>query len=210
LIITYTALLGLTFLRGNQCCTMLSSKGLKTTPILSKPRPNKPPLVAVLRAISRVSPRPVTNTLALRVSQPGLPSWWRLAAPRLNWVSTFVKHLSWALLVLNTTPVLVSADGRLKTDWVAPRDKLITLTRGPMARKKKSRVQFILPKRPLQLRFCAKARGALNLSQLTLGSKLRQVAMEEGFWLEVWPTPTTVVKSSLIVNASGLGFLIWR
>lgn len=106
--------------------------------------------------------------------------------------------------------MLVSGDGKLKTDWVAPRDRLITLSRGPMARKKKSRVQFILPKRPLQLRFYAKAQDVLGVSQSTLGSKLGQVALEEGFWLEAWPTPTAVVKSSLIVNASGLGFLMWK
>jgi hypothetical protein len=93
---------------------------------------------------------------------------------------------------------------------MAPRDRLVTLTRGPMARKKKSRVQFILPKRPLQLRLTAKARDALELSQPTLGGKLKQVAMEEGFWLEAWPTPTTVVKSSLTLNVSGVGFLMWK
>lgn len=187
---------------------MLSSKGLKTKPVLPKPKLSELPSATAYWATSHNGIRPVINTLTLRVSQPGLPSWWRLAAPQLNWVSTFVKHLSWALLVLNPTPVLMSKDGKLKTDWVAPRDRLITLTRGPMARKKKSRVQFVLPKRPLQLRLAADARDALELSLPALGNKLRQVAMEEGFWLEAWPTPTTIVKSSLTLNVSGLGFLM--
>lgn len=79
-----------------------------------------------------------------------------------------------------------------------------------MARKKKSRVQFILPRRPLQLRLTAKALDSLELSQSALRGKLKQIAMEEGLWLETWPTPTTVVKSSLTIGVSGLGFLVWR
>ena len=34
------------------------------------------------------------NLLAIKVSQPGLPAWWRLVAPMLDWVGTFVKHLT--------------------------------------------------------------------------------------------------------------------
>lgn len=188
---------------------MLSSKGLKTAAVTTKPK-SKDYALVVIPSLGNHSTRPITNSLVVRVTQPGLPSWWRLAAPQLNWVSTFVKHLSWALLVLNPTPLLISPDRRLKTDWVVPRDRLVTLTRGPMARKKKSRVQFILPKRPLQLRLTAKTQDTLELSQHTLRGKLRQVAMEEGFWLEAWPTPTAVVRSALVVSVSGLSFLAWR
>jgi hypothetical protein len=38
--------------------------------------------------------KPQTNTMALKITQPGLPSWWRLAAPALDWVGTFVRHIS--------------------------------------------------------------------------------------------------------------------
>jgi hypothetical protein len=189
--------------------SMLSSKSLKTTASLPRPKPKKATILMPTHP-AYYSLKPMVNTLSLKVSQPGLPSWWRLAAPQLNWVSAFVKHLSWALFVLSPSPVLVSKNRSLRVDWMATRDRLVTLTRGPMARKKKSRVQFVIPRRPLQLRIIAKTQDALELSKPSLGAKLKQVRAEEGFWLEAWPTPTTIIKSSLCLNINGLGFLVWR
>lgn len=128
--------------------------------------------------------------------------------PHLNWVSAFVKHLSWALLILGPSPLLLSGGGKLKVDWLVTRHRLITLTRGPMARKKRSRVQFMLPKRPLQLRLVSEVTEPLRMSPMTTGAGLKQVAAEESFWLDAWPTPATVTKTKLTINVGGVDFLL--
>lgn len=185
---------------------MLSSKNLKTKILTLHLKWIRAGAISVCRR--PVSLRPMTNSLVVRVTQPGLPSWWRLAAPHLNWISAFVKHLSWALLVLGPKPLLISGGGKLKVDRLVTRHRLITLTRGPMARKKRSRVQFMLPKRPLQLRLASDVTEPLRMSPSTTGAGLKQVAAEEDLWLDAIPTPATVTKTTLTINIGGVDFLV--
>jgi hypothetical protein len=154
---------------------MIASKGLGTKVLRLRLQP--------LYGVSTPArpPRPQTNTMALRVTQPGLPSWWRLAAPDLNWLGTFVNHISWAVLALAPSPLLIAKNIALRADWVATRHRLLTLTRGPMARKKKSRVQFLIPQRPMELRLSAGAQPVLSLSRASLEARLGQVRGEESF-----------------------------
>lgn len=65
---------------------MLSTKNLtgrllKSDPLLKKPRKADSSLIPLRGPyINRI----VNNSLVFTLSQPGLPSWWRLASPGLN------------------------------------------------------------------------------------------------------------------------------
>lgn len=75
---------------------MLSSRGSKTRLLKAS---NQGVIIKAYEAslFLKTEPyrlKPISNMLCLKVSQPGLPSWWRLAAPQLNWVSSFTRHLA--------------------------------------------------------------------------------------------------------------------
>lgn len=151
-----------------------------------------------------------SNSLSLRCSQPGLPTWWRLAAPSLNWVGTFVKQVSWSLVVLNSESPIFGNCLKIKTDWAAPRAKMVTLTRGPMARKKESRVQFLLPRKPIDFIFFSKVQDPLSVSHHNLRAKLSRVRIEEELWAGVCFTPLTLAKSTTSAWVCAPGMLLWR
>jgi len=153
---------------------------------------------------------PIINSLSFKINQPGLPSWWRLAAPNLNWISAFTKHLIWAVLMISPNPLLLGGESTIKADWLTPRASLVTLTRGPMARKKKSRVQFMLVRKPLQLRLSTKKDEELLLSTKNFRGALAMLQAEEGFWASILPSPMTLAKSKLTVNISSPALVIWR
>ena len=124
------------------------------------------------------------NLLTIKVSQPGLPAWWRLVAPMLDWVGTFVKHLTWSILMLATKSAAPTQFGnhasKFKFDFLPIRGRLVTLTRGPIACKKQSRTQLLLGRRPTQLRLVTRAEP-LSLSKGgSLATLLRALLLEEG------------------------------
>lgn len=191
---------------------MLSSRGAKTK-LLKTPGQGgviRGPEVSSLFKAEPSRVKPITNVLSLRISQPGLPSWWRLAAPQLNWVSSFTRHLAWATLVLNPQPLLLGKDNDIRVDWLTPRARLATLTRGPMARKKKSRIQLNLVRKPLQLRLKSHVTEGLGLCPRRLEAGLGAMLAEESFWASSLPSPMTLAKSKLVVSTVGPYFLLWH
>lgn len=103
-----------------------------------------------------------TRVLLFRVTQPGLPSWWRLVGPSLDWLRAFIKNFGWALRASGVGQGLGLLDIRLNADFLPIRGRLITLTRGPMARKKKSRAQLQVTRRVMQIR-CSGLEKSLTL-----------------------------------------------
>lgn len=79
-----------------------------------------------------------------------------------------------------------------------------------MARKKKSRVQFMLVRKPLQVRVQAKQSGELPLSPQSFRGGLAMLQSEEHFWTNVLPSPMALAKSRLAVNIISPIFLLWR
>ena len=93
-------------------------------------------------------------SVTARATQPGLAAWWRLVAPGLHWAQAHAKRVSFACL---RGASLDPRDPARRT-LVAPsimalphRERLITVTRGPMARKKQSRVQLLVRRQVLSL-----------------------------------------------------------
>lgn len=109
-----------------------------------------------------------------------------------------------------SSSLILGGAGTLKVDWVAPRSSLLTLTRGPMARKKRSRVQFVLARKPLQLRVVSKTRTASEALSRDVRGGLKALRIEEAFWAEALPVPMTLVKSTMAANIVIPFFLLWH
>ena len=154
------------------------------------------------------------NLLMIKVSQPGLPAWWRLVAPMLDWVGTFVKHLTWSILMLTTRSTASTQFGnqgsKFKFDFLPIRGRLVTLTRGPIACKKQSRTQLLLGRRPVQLRLVTRTEP-LSLSKGgSLATLLRAIFLEEGMWLQSWPVPLTVIQTTSATTLKAPYLLLWK
>ncbi len=133
-----------------------------------------------------------------------------MASPRLSWLATFVAQLSWALLFVGG-PLGASSPARpgVKTHWASTRDRLVTLTRGPIACKKQSRVQFILPKRPLRLTVCALSTEPTLLGRRALAGLAGRIRAEEGLWVQAVPAPLAVTRAVHATPVRARCLLLW-
>lgn len=98
------------------------------------------------------SPRPWAVTA--RATQPGLAAWWRLVAPGLHWARAHARQVSFACLRGASLDPLDPTQRTFVTPSVMAlphRERLITVTRGPMARKKQSRVQLLVRRQVVTL-----------------------------------------------------------
>lgn len=79
----------------------------------------------------------------IRLTNPGLCGWWRLTSPGFNWAGA---HL-WRVAGLDLSPLGATRFVGASLVGLPTRARLLTLTRGPMARKKQSRKQFMVSKK---------------------------------------------------------------
>lgn len=165
-------------------------------------RPPRPTLAPHRGMRAWAGPRPA-NTLSFRLSQPGLASWWRLAAPSLQWVLFLLGHMSWVAQRLRLSTLSFRGHrSRARLDFLPPRARLVTFTRGPMARKKGSRVQFTVAKRLVQYRLVAKAPAIMVWADRTPPLLLATLAAEQAIWMQGLPSP-------LLLQAARSRTTIW-
>jgi hypothetical protein len=141
-------------------------------------------------------PRPA-NLLTLCYSQPGLPSWWRAASPNLNWIRSTVRRMAWASRGGHMGSLqCFNCSSRITFDHIPIRKRLETFTRGPMARKKKSRIQFTTVRRLVRYKIAAKPLFTHILTKETLSGFLASTVFEQMLWAARVPTPLTLNRAA--------------
>ena len=150
------------------------------------------------------------NSLTIKLTQPGLPAWWRLVSPSLDWLKTFIKQLSWASLMLSTRcSYFCHSDTQVAFDFLPVRSRLITFTRGPMACKKQSRAQLMVSRRLVQLRLLNFGMSTRLYTLKDLTNFLKSLATEEKLWLANCVTPLVATTTKVGVYVSIKNFLLW-
>jgi hypothetical protein len=91
--------------------------------------------------------------VSVRATQPGLASWWRLVAPGLRWAVAHSRRIAQICLGGELGPAgpRMRALQAPSVSALPHRERLITVTRGPMARKKQSRVQLLVRRQVVAL-----------------------------------------------------------
>lgn len=152
-----------------------------------------------MRPYHLYAPRPARLrpwAVAARATQPGLASWWRLLAPTLRWAEAHSRRVAYACL---GGASLDEADATQRT-FVVPavmalphRERLITVTRGPMARKKQSRVQFLVRRQVVSLDTRGLTPPLVLLQAAGLGALTRAQRALVQVWAHPLGAPLTLV-----------------
>ena len=151
--------------------------------------------------------------VSARATQPGLASWWRLIAPGLDWASAHSRRVAYACL----SGVMAEAGSSPKAfhrrpfvSGVPHRERLVTVTRGPMACKKQSRVQLLVRRQVVALETTGLVRPTALCGPRGLGALLGLTRAFALVWAQPLSAPFVVVGARVSWPASAGPLLAWR
>ena len=163
--------------------------------------------------LSPSAPRPVRWRAQVRATQPGLAAWWRLLAPGLWWARAHAYRLTLACFSGASVERVETRRFHAPSPSVFAlphRERLVTVTRGPMARKKQSRVQFLVRRQVV----CLGAHDVTRPMRLRNVGALAPLYASQRALAEVWGeplgSPFTRTGARLRWPVVAPALLVWR
>ena len=159
------------------------------------------------------SPRPTPRwRVEGRATQPGLAAWWRLLAPDLGWANAHSRRVAFACLRGASLDPTDPTRRTVVTPAIVAlphRERLITVTRGPMACKKQSRVQLLVRRQVVGLVTSGASQPMPLRSASAFGALRMALRAKAQLWAQPLGAPLALVGARLSWPVTATALLLW-